>query len=180
VRKSTVTPLDPTPPAGFGLYVYILPERNTDASILGALEEYHRCLDAPGAAEAAPTIALMILPVRSAELPRTDTALSHDLVRTAVPDDQIDDREVYLVAANAPLIRGIRVAPEAVKVILIGRIAPTFIGDWLARTQSLIEEGKLESPAALDLRLRSVLVEVNAIGSLIGIKPAEAAPFKCT
>jgi hypothetical protein len=180
VRKSIVTPNDPTPPAGFGLYVYVLPEREVNPSILRALEEFHRCLDAPGTADAPRTIALMILPVRSADSPRTDTALSHDFVRTAVPRDRIDDREVYLVATNQPLIRGIRAAPESVKVILLGRIAPMFIGNWLARLQSLIEEGQLESPAALALRVRSVMVEVNAIGTLIGIKPADAAPYNCT
>jgi len=31
----------------------------------------------------------------------------------------------------------------------------------------------------LALRVRSLLVEVNAMGSLIGVTPAEAATYKC-
>jgi hypothetical protein len=66
-----------------------------------------------------------------------------------------------------------------VTVITLGRIAPTFIGTWLARLQGLIEQGRIESPAVLALRVRSLLVEVNAMGSLIGVTPAEAATYKC-
>ena len=38
---------------------------------------------------------------------------------------------------------------------------------------------RIESPAVLALRVRSLLVEVNAMGSLIGVTPAEAATYKC-
>lgn len=179
VRKAVITPANPMPQAGFGLYVYILPEREVDRSVLNGIEEFHRCLDAAGAGEAPKTIALMILPVRGPAAPQLDTALSHDLVRTVVVDAQIDTREVYVVATNAPLIRGTRVDPRAAVVITLGRIAPSFVGTWLARLQGLIEQGRIESPATLALKVRSLLVEVNAIGSLIGVKPADAAPYKC-
>ena len=179
VRKAVVTPANPLPQAGFGLYVYILPEREVDSSILRGIEEFHRCLDLAGVGEAPRTIALMILPTRGPAVPQVDRALSHDLVRTAIADDQIDTREVYVAATNAPLVRGVRADPQAVTVITLGRIAPTFIGTWLARLQGLIEQGRIESPAVLALRVRSLLVEVNAMGSLIGVTPAEAATYKC-
>jgi hypothetical protein len=179
VRKAVVTPANPLPQAGFGLYVYILPEREVDSSILRGIEEFHRCLDLAGVGEAPRTIALMILPTRGPAVPQVDRALSHDLVRTAIADDQIDTREVYVAATNAPLVRGVRADPQAVTVITLGRIAPSFIGTWLARLQGLIEQGRIESPAVLALRVRSLLVEVNAIGSLIGVTPAEAATYKC-
>ena len=179
VRKAVVTPADPLPQPGFGLYVYILPEREVDVSIQRGIEEFHRCLDPAAAGEARKTIALMILPTRGPAAPEVDTALAHDLVRTAIADERIDTREVYVVAANSPLIRGFRADPRALTVITLGRIAPTFVGTWLAGLQGLIEQGRIESPATLALRVRSLLVEVNAVGSLIGITPAGAAPYKC-
>jgi len=181
VRKAVVTPSAPVPQRGFGLYVYILPELEVDPSILQRVEEYHQCrLDVVGTGDVPSTIALMILPIRSIEVPRADTALSHDLVRTVVPDDLVDPREVYVIATNSPLSRGTRTDPRQAAVITLGRIAPDFVGSWLARLQALIEQGRIESPAALALRVRSLLVEVNAIGSLIGITPANATPYKCT
>lgn len=180
VRKAIVTPTTPLPQRGFGLYVYILPELDVDPAILQRIEEYHHCrLDAVGTGEASETIALMILPIRNIDTPRVDTALSHDLVRTVVADELIDAREVYLIATNSPLIRGTRIDPRFATVITLGRIAPDYVGSWLARLQSFIEQGRIESPASLALRIRSLLVEVNAIGSLIGITPANAAPYKC-
>src|SRR5437763_1490394 len=118
-------------------------------------------------------------PARRRAVPQVDRALSHDLVRTAIADDQIDTREVYVAATNAPLVRGVRADPQAVTVITLGRIAPTFIGTWLARLQGLIEQGRIESPAVLALRVRSLLVEVNAMGSLIGVTPCAAATYNC-
>jgi hypothetical protein len=179
VRKAVVTPANPLPSAGFGLYVYILPEREVDGATLRQIEEFHRCLDSAGRGEAPATIALMILPTRGPTAPQLDTAFSHDLVRTVVADAAIETREVYIVATHAPLVRGIKSDPRAVIVITLGRIAPTFIGTWLARLQGLIEQGRIQSPAALALKVRSLLVEVNAIGSLIGITPADAAPYNC-
>src|SRR5439155_18582921 len=132
VRKAVVTPADPLPQPGFGLYVYILPEREVDVSIQRGIEEFHRCLDPAAAGEARKTIALMILPTRGPAAPEVDTALAHDLVRTAIADERIDTREVYVVAANSPLIRGFRADPRALTVITLGRIAPTFVGTWLA------------------------------------------------
>jgi hypothetical protein len=180
VRKAVVTPAAPLPQPGFGLYVYILPELDVHPSILQRLEEYHQCrLDVVGAGDVPTTIALMILPIRSTQSPRTDTALSHDLVRAVVPDELIDSREVYVIATNSRLTRGTRIDPRAAAVITLGRIAPDFVGSWLARLQTFIEQGRIESPATLALSIRSLLVEVNAVGSLIGITPANAAPYKC-
>src|SRR5439155_958808 len=121
VRKAVVTPANPLPQPGFGLYVYILPEREVDSSILRGIEEFHRCLDPAGVGEAPRTIALMILPTRGPAALQVDPALSHDLVRTAIADDQIDPREVYVAATNAPLVRGVRADLQAVTVITLGR-----------------------------------------------------------
>src|SRR5438046_3914151 len=62
VRKAVVTPANPLPQPGFGLYVYILPERAVDSYMPRAIEAIHRYLEQARLGEAPRNIALMLLP----------------------------------------------------------------------------------------------------------------------
>src|SRR5205814_252235 len=169
VRKAVVTPANPLPHAGFGLYVYILPEREVDSAILRGIEEFHRCLDPAGVGEAPRTIALMILPTRGPAVPQVDRALSHDLVRTAIADDQIDTREVYVAATNAPLVRGVREPRPG----LLTERGIVDIGGHVAQgyTPQLTMQGIIDDFE----RLRPVLEQQQARGEA---KPADSVRLR--
>jgi hypothetical protein len=142
------------------------------------IERYFQCLSQPGAGEARKGIALWLLPARLVPPLTIDTAFSHDLLTTTVDHISIDGQEVYFVATNTPLRQG--VLESDVDVIPLGRIAPEYVGIWLLRLQGLIERGRIESPAAVGLKLRSFLHEVEAIGGPpFGISPAAAATMAC-
>ena len=181
MRKTEITSSTPTPQAGFGLYVYVLPESEVGNDMLRALEAFHQCLSAPGNAEAREALALLVLPVRSGEH-TIDTSLAHALVRNVLGDSEIDKKEVYLIAVNQPLSAGVSALANGTEsvVIRLGRVAPQYVGVWLNRMQSEIEAGRIDSPEEFDLKIQSVLVIVAEAGKLFGIvSPAQAEAYQC-
>ena len=183
-RGGEVTVAAPVAPSGYGLYVHILPGRMVDDATLGEIARFHcaRLLAASAggilrqAAADRPTTALFVLPARQG-MPRgtsqyVDVALAHELLRLRVP--QPDMTHVYIVATALPLAAA---GPQATdRVIQLQGMAPPFVAAWLLRLAQSIEEGRIDTPDTLDLRLRSLFWQVGAAGSLVGIKPAAAAP----
>ncbi|MFC7476549.1 hypothetical protein ACFQS7_19440 [Dankookia sp. GCM10030260] len=183
-RGGEITVSHPVAPSGYGLHVHILPGRMVDDSTLGEIARFHcaRLLSAgPGgvlsqAAKDRPATALFVLPTRL-DMPRgtsryIDVALAHELLRQRVPQPNMT--RVHVVATAQPLGAG---EPQVTdKVIQLQGMAPPFVTTWLLRLAQSIEDGRIDAPETLDLRLRSVFWQVGAAGSRVGIKPAAATP----
>lgn len=182
VRGGEVTAAAPQPPAGYGLYLYILPGRRVDDATLAAIARAHCArllpsrvgLLARSAGDERRATALFVLPVREGT-PRgtathVDVALAHDLLRLRLP--AFDPADVHVLATAAPLIDA--TARPDDRIIRLARMAPPFMAEWLLRLADQVEAGRMGTPDELDLRLRSVLWRIGAAGSLVGIQPAAA------
>jgi len=139
LRGGSVDVTRPLPPAGYGLYVYVLPERGVSAAMLDALLKFHDCLSPPGTADHARSVALLLLPIkRGPDGDHISVELAHDFLR-ALPVPDIDNQEVYFVATNRPL--QLHAATGGTTIIRLGRIAPRYVASWLIDFQNNIESG---------------------------------------
>ncbi len=179
VVKDTVTEEESVAVAGYGLYVYLLPQPEISADALKEVTAYFQCLkDAGGTGSK--SLAVFILPAKPKSDPQSlvvDTQLAKRLMETVSAEPEIDRAELYVVVTNQPLTPDV-VSPPSF-VITLGRIAPQFIGTWLSRLQELVEDKRIEKPDDLVLQIRSVLAILGSVGKLIGIEPANAAAFEC-
>lgn len=177
LRSSAVSAGSPLPMPGFGLYVYVLPGIEVAQAMVDALSKYHDCLMSTVASEPKRSVALVLLPVKH-ELggDKVDVQLAHAFLQ-AMPMTNIDEKEVYFVATNRPLHLD---SPTAgTEVIKLGRIAPAYVAPWLVEFQENIERGEITRPSDWVPRLKSAGLIVSSVGTLFGIKPANAASSAC-
>jgi hypothetical protein len=175
VRGSEITAERPTPRLGFGLYLYILPERQISEEMQAALLKFHGCLNRPRPSDSPLRVALMLMPIQRTSVgDRVDTALAHDFLRT-IPITESDSRnEVWIVASNKPL--SLHAPTAGVTPISLSRIAPAYISDWLFLFQDNIERGTVAAPSDWQLRIKSaglILIEIG--NKFLGV-PAPPGP----
>jgi hypothetical protein len=179
VRGSEITAERPTPRLGFGLYLYILPERQISEKMQAALLKFHGCLNRPRPSDSPQGVALMLMPIRRTPAgDRVDTALAHDFLRKLPIKESNSRNEVWIVASNKPLSLN---APTAgVTPIPLSRIAPAYISDWLFLFQDNIEKGTVAAPSDWLLRIKSAGLIGGIIGrEVFGIKAAIGAGNAC-
>jgi len=177
LRSGSINYDQPTPPTGYGLYVYALPERNVSAEMLAALLKFHGCLSKPGSGEAAGAIALLLLPIRQGpDGDHIDVQFAHDLLR-AIPIQSLDNQEVYFVATNRPL--RLHDPTPGTTVMRLGHIAPAYLPSWLVDFQDNIESGAVAAPSRWLPAIKSAGLIVVSVGGLFGVASAHATETGC-
>jgi hypothetical protein len=177
LRSGYVTRDAPTPPPGFGAYIYVLPEREVSRAMLDQLWKFHNCLASPGHTDRRRSVALMLLPIkRDPTGDRIDVEFAHDLLRF-IPIQLRKNNEVYFVGVNRPL--RVNVPADDPTVISLGRVAPDFVVSWLISFQDNIERGAIIQPSDLRPAILSAASIIMSIGGLVGIPVAHAMPHAC-
>ncbi len=179
LRGGEISVEHPMPPSGFGLYLYVLPEREVSVAMQTALMKFHECLNRPGPTDRPRRVALMIMPVRhTSSGDRIDIALAHDYLRTLPVQESRTHNQVWFVASNTPL-RPDAPTPDATPIPL-GRIAPALVSDWLFRFQDNIEQGSVAAPSDWLPRIESAgLILVTVAHTFVGVPSAQAAANAC-
>jgi hypothetical protein len=174
VVQFNITAAAPTPPPGFGLYIYQLPGDLVPPATLAALENFN-CADLMHAARglpAAPATALMLLPVQTGGQ-RVDQALA-----AALLDDYVaspDMRKIYIIISSRPLrlTPGQR-AEQDLDRIQLPFLAPPLVETWLIQLRDRIAQGDITTPHAFVYQLRSFFYYAGNERQLLGIAPAFA------